>query len=489
MVREELAVSIEHLAAARIVCVGDIILDRFIYGSVERISPEAPIPVLRVTRETATLGGLGNVARNLTSLGAHCQICSVVGDDSAGRQVQELLDQLPNCRSSLLTERSRQTTIKTRCIAGAQQIVRIDRESLAQLGLEASRRLLESCRQALLEHDVLVLSDYGKGVLTAQLTTKLIQAARAANCPVIVDPKGRDYARYCGATLVTPNRQELHQATGMPVDTDQAIVEAASRLITDFGFEAVLATRSEQGMTLVTREGQVKHLLAEAREVYDVSGAGDTAVATLAAGLAAQLPLAAAAQLANIAAGVVVGKVGTATVRADELSRALRGGRDTSSLPAKVLTRSEAREVVERWRVAGLKVGFTNGCFDLLHPGHVSLLQQAGACCERLIVGLNSDACVRKLKGPQRPLQTESARATVLAALESVALVVIFDEETPAELIEALRPDVLVKGADYTLEQVVGASFVQSYGGEVVLVDLVPQQSTTSLATKLRAAA
>lgn len=482
---EALSAHVPRLAEASVLCAGDVMLDQFIYGSVERISPEAPIPVLRVTRETSTLGGLGNVARNLAALGASCEVHSVVGDDGTGTQIRGLLGQLSRCRPELETEAARQTSLKTRCIAGSQQLVRVDRESQSDIARATAETLLGRIQARLPACDVLVLSDYGKGVLTREVTTELIAAARRARRPVIVDPKGADYTRYRSATIVTPNRQELSLATGISARNDDSIVAAARRLIETCDFEAVLATRSEQGMTLVTRDGRIEHLAAEAREVFDVSGAGDTVVAAMAAGMSIELPLLDAAQLANTAAGIVVGKVGTAAVRAEELLAALR----QQSRPmgaAKIADFSTIPEAVEAWRRAGLQVGFTNGCFDLLHPGHISLLAQAASRCDRLIVGLNSDASVRRLKGPERPVQHEHARATVLSCLECVAAVVIFDEETPQRLIETVRPDVLVKGADYKIENVVGADFVQSYGGQVYLAELVPEQSTTRLVTRLR---
>ncbi len=302
--------------------------------------------------------------------------------------------------------------------------------------------------------------------------------------PVVVDPKGDDFGRYRGASVITPNRKELIQATGMPADSD-AEVEAACRfLLETCSIDAVVATRSERGMSVVTRDGAT-HLPANAREVFDVSGAGDTVVATLTSALSVGVELTDAARLANLAAGIVVGKVGTAVVRAPELLSALHE-QEWRSGEEKVDTLEQAVERAARWRARGKRVGFTNGCFDLLHPGHISLLNQAKAACDVLVVGLNSDASVKRLKGETRPVQTETARATVLASLACVDLVVIFGEDTPEELIRALRPDVLVKGADYTVATVVGAGFVQSYGGKVVLADLVDGQSTTNTIKRMQ---
>jgi D-beta-D-heptose 7-phosphate kinase/D-beta-D-heptose 1-phosphate adenosyltransferase len=493
--QSRLAAAVSSLSRAQVLCVGDIMLDRFVYGSVDRISPEAPIPVVRVTRETAMLGGSGNVVRNLVGLGAAVQFLSLVGDDATGREVADMLGRLPRVEPMLEVEPERQTSIKTRFIAGVQQLLRADQETVKPLDDTRAESLLATAQSILKGESgeqcgVLVLSDYGKGVLTPDVTRRLITMAQQAGVPVVVDPKGRDYSRYRGATLVTPNRKELNEASDLPTGSDQEVIAAAQEVIETCGIQGVLATRSQDGMTLVTaaqagdEAGLVCHLPAEAREVFDVSGAGDTVIATIAAALAAGWSLRDGAYLANVAAGIVVGKVGTAAVQADELVQALhRQGLDEAE--AKVLTLDQMADQVDRWRLQGLKVGFTNGCFDLLHPGHLSLLRQSRAACDRLIVGLNSDASVRGLKGESRPVQTETARAAVLASLSMVDGVVIFGDPTPLGLIERLCPDVLVKGADYTVETVVGADLVLKAGGQVVLATLEPGQSTTNTIRRL----
>ncbi|HYD32720.1 MAG TPA: D-glycero-beta-D-manno-heptose-7-phosphate kinase, partial [Azospirillaceae bacterium] len=442
---------IDALSATHVLCVGDVMLDRFVYGSVDRISPEAPIPVLRITRTTAMLGGAGNVAANLAALGCAPHFVSVVGDDEAGSAVMRLMveSQLAD-GSRMVTERERQTTVKTRFFASSQQLLRADSETVTPISVQSAEAVLAAAKAGLADVGAVILSDYGKGVLSDALIARIIKAASEAGRPVVVDPKGDDYRRYRGATVITPNRKELAQATGMDVSTDEEVAAAARHLLETCGIHSVVATRSEQGMTVVTADGRIRHLPAEAREVFDVSGAGDTAVAALAAALAAQAPLFDAARLANVAAGIVVGKVGTAVVRGHEILEGLHHQEWVRS-EAKVVTLEEAHELVERWRRRGLRVGFTNGCFDLLHPGHVSLLAQARAACDRLVVGLNSDASIKRLKGETRPVQSEAARAAVLASLATVDLVVIFAEDTPLNLIKALSPDVLVKGADYTI--------------------------------------
>ncbi|MDA8229734.1 MAG: D-glycero-beta-D-manno-heptose-7-phosphate kinase [Magnetospirillum sp.] len=482
----DLVERVEQLKGTRVLCVGDAMLDRFVYGSVDRISPEAPIPVVRIERETAMLGGAGNVVRNMVAIGGAPTFLSVVGDDAPGRDVTRLVGEHGEIDPCIIVEPGRQTTIKTRFFASAQQLLRADSETTAPLCDAVRERMLANAERLLPRVGALVLSDYGKGVLSHRIAADLIGRARARGKPVVVDPKGIDYAIYRGATVLTPNRKELHEATKMPVDSDESIIAAARHLIATCGIESVLVTRSQDGMTLVTGAGAVHHLPAEAREVYDVSGAGDTVVATLAASIASGASLLDGARLANVAAGIVVGKVGTAVAYASEVVAALHHD-DLWGGESKIVAVDGAAEIVGRWRRKDLAVGFTNGCFDLLHPGHVSLLTQAKAACDRLVVGLNSDASVARLKGPARPVQSEAARATVLASLATVDLVVIFGEDTPLELIRALQPDVLVKGADYTVDTVVGADLVQAWGGKVVLAELVEGCSTTNTIKRMAA--
>jgi D-beta-D-heptose 7-phosphate kinase/D-beta-D-heptose 1-phosphate adenosyltransferase len=475
MPNSDLVELVPRLAGARVLCVGDVMLDRFVYGHVDRISPEAPIPVLSVEREIAMLGGAGNVIRNLVGLGASAEFISVVGKDAAGREIMTLVGQLERVEPHLLSETKRETTIKTRYVAGSQQLLRADRETVSEVAPAIGDDVVRLVAAALGDCGVLVLSDYAKGVLTGVTTAAMIEAAR----PVLVDPKGYDYQRYRGATLLTPNRRELAEAAQLPTDTSEQVAAAAAKLIQLCDLEAILCTRGADGMSLVLKSGAAHHLPAAAREVFDVSGAGDTVVATVAASLAGGLSLLDAARLATVAAAIVVGKVGTAVAYADDLVRELHH-EDIASSERKVATLAQAVDEVGKWRRQGLRIGFTNGCFDLLHPGHVALMSQARAACDRLVVGLNSDASVRRLKGKGRPVQGEAARAAVLSSLASVDLVVIFPEDTPLNIIEAIKPDVLVKGADYTVETVVGAEQVHSWGGRVLLAELSPGHSTTA---------
>lgn len=481
--RSTLAQAVARLSGCRVLCIGDIMLDRFVYGAVRRISPEGPIPILHEDRRRAMLGGAGNVAANLVALGAACKLIAVRGDDEDGAELAGMVADLARADAQIITVPGRPTTRKTRFIAAGQQILRVDREVAAPIPDAITARLIGLVEAAAPRVSAIILSDYGKGVVGPELLRAAIGAGKRHGIPVVVDPKGRDFGRYAGAAAITPNRAELAAATGRPVASDDDAAAAAGAVMQEHGFAMVLATRSDQGMTLVEGE-TTTHYRAEAREVFDVSGAGDTVVATFTAALAAGEPAATAAALANSAAGLVVGKLGTATVAADDLAQALSNSAMRAT-EAKVKTLSQALRQVAAWRADGLTIGFTNGCFDLLHPGHISLIHQARRACDRLIVGLNSDASVARLKGAGRPVQPEAARALVLGALAAVDLVIVFAEDTPLVLIDALKPDVLVKGADYRIDQVVGGDMVAAYGGRVLLAELEPGFSTTRTISRI----
>jgi D-beta-D-heptose 7-phosphate kinase / D-beta-D-heptose 1-phosphate adenosyltransferase len=485
--KADLAALLAGFAARRILCVGDVMVDRSLYGEVKRISPEAPVPVVRIARESSELGGAGNVVRNIAALGARCAFVTAVGDDSAGREVFKMLSRLTSVEPFLRASVRRETTVKSRFFSfDGHHLLRADRETILPLSPEGVADLSQAVATQIKESHAVILSDYGKGVLNGRFAQVVIDAARKAGKPVIVDPKGTDYARYQGASIITPNRAELAEAANMPVDGDAAIVAAATTLLTRIDVGAVLVTRSGEGMTLVTANS-ANHLSVETREVADVTGAGDTVVAVLTLAMACGAPALTAAHLANVAASIVVNRHGTAVATPSDILRSLRQP-GFASVDQKLVDRTEAVSRVMEWRRQGLKVGFTNGCFDLLHPGHVSLLRQARAACDRLVVGLNSDASVRRLKGNDRPVQNENARAAVMSSLSPVDLIVIFGEDTPLALIEALCPDALIKGADYAKSQVVGADIVEGYGGRVVLVDFVASQSTTAIIAAMKTA-
>lgn len=463
----------------RILVVGDLMLDRYLWGEVRRISPEAPVPVLRLVRETEVAGGAANVARNLSALGLSVDLAGMIGDDQAGTRLLGLLRDAQVGTATVLASTARVTSTKMRAIASHQQMLRIDHEEDGPLPPALEDRLLAAVEPLLSKVDGLLLSDYAKGVLTGALCQRLISAAVERGLPVLVDPKGRDFSRYRQATLITPNRTELAQALGQPPEDLSALLAGAERLRAALELEAMVVTLGELGMALVDAKG-VTRLPALAREVFDVSGAGDTAIAVLAAAQVAGLPLCDAVALANAGAGVVVGRVGTAQLETSELLAAMDHA-NAARQADKILTPEALARRLRLWRDQGERIVFTNGCFDLLHAGHVSYLEQARHYGQRLIVGLNSDTSVREIKGPGRPVTSEADRARVLAALAAVDAVVLFSEPTPLRLIRDIRPDVLVKGADYRPEDVVGADDVERHGGQLVLIPLLADRSTSAI--------
>jgi D-beta-D-heptose 7-phosphate kinase/D-beta-D-heptose 1-phosphate adenosyltransferase len=480
MVSSMLRTFVSGFPKSKILCLGDVMLDQFVYGNVDRISPEAPVPIFHVQRRIEMLGGAGNVVRNISSLKGNVHFIGVVGSDDVGHKIEQKLTALQGVTFSLVSDPHRCSTHKTRYVSGSHQLLRVDEEAVNPLTEELQSHVISAYQEALLNVDVVLLSDYGKGFFTRRLVSKLIQMAQDKNLPVIVDPKGKDYSVYKGATVLTPNLKELEAATSLSLSSEEMVKQASHQLQELYQITSVLVTRSRDGMTLIERDKDPLHIPAVAQEVYDVSGAGDTVIATFALALAGQHSLEVAARIANQAAGLVVRKVGTATVTPAELQEALGNPEKPFSI-ASVHSKEKALEQVLAWHRQGLRVGFTNGCFDILHTGHISLLDQARARCDRLIIGLNSDASVRCLKGEKRPINQENCRAKLLISLSSVDLVVIFEEETPLSLIRYLKPDLLVKGAEYSLENVVGASDVASWGGEVFLAELVQGKSTTNI--------
>ena len=476
--------SVERLNKGSVLCIGDVMLDRFVYGNVERISPEAPIPVFHILSESVMLGGAGNVARNITGLGGKTRFISVIGNDQAGRDLTTQIGKLENLDARLITDSSRKTSIKTRYIASGQQMMRADEETISPVDQNIKKMIMEAAALGLEDFSALVLADYGKGVLSGGIAGELIQIARLRGIPVIVDPQGNNYQNYMGATLVTPNRKELADAIGLPTNTTEEIVSAAAKLARKSGIDAVLATRSHDGMTLVRNAHNYNHFQAEAKEVFDVSGAGDTVVACIATAISAGVSMEEAVELANAAAGIVVGKVGTAVAYAEDLATSIRH-QESNIGETKIVNLTSALDSLGVWRSQGFKLGFTNGCFDLLHPGHLAILSQAKSACDKLVVGLNSDDSTKRLKGNTRPIQSESARAAVLASLENVDLVIIFDENTPANLIKKLKPDVFIKGSDYKIEQIPEAKIVKDYGGEIILAELAQGHSTSATIARI----
>jgi len=481
--------SLSHaITSQTVLCVGDLMLDEFVYGEVSRISPEAPAPVIAVQRSETNIGGAGNVARNIAALGGRCIFVGLIGEDEVGVKLAVTLAQEPGIESLLVHDPSRPTTRKVRFVSEhfSTHMLRADWELAQPASGEIEQKLIDAVLPQIARADIVLLSDYAKGVLTARVIRNVIDTAKALGKRVIVDPKSANFAIYRGATLLTPNRKEFAEATRSRADSDKSIAAAAQDAMYLADCEAMLVTQSEHGMTLVTREGETIHVPALPVKVRDVSGAGDTVAAALALALAAGADWEAALRTANAAAAVAVGKIGTAIVTQAELRRKIL---PTASLAVEekiVAAGGDLETHLAGWRKRDLRVGFTNGCFDILHPGHVKVLTAARGACDRLIVGLNSDASVRRLKGEGRPVQDERARGEVLAALEAVDLVVIFEEDTPIKLIAQVKPSVLVKGGDYTREQVVGHEIVEAHGGEVLLVDILQGFSTTSLVQRAR---
>ena len=477
---------IRQLANGRVLVIGDAMVDHYVSGRVTRVSEEAPVPIVHVSDERWTAGGAANVAANIAALGGRAMLVGVTGSDPAAAMLAGILGAMSGAvEAHMVVDTTRPTTTKTRYMGGQHQIVRVDREQGAPVLRATEERLIAIIGDLADDCQAIMISDYAKGALTDRVLAAAMSEGAKAGRPVIVDPKRTDWSAYRGATLITPNRKELQLATHAPCGNDEECAAAAAIAIETTG-AAILLTRSEQGMSLF-RQGQPPvNLSAKAREVFDVSGAGDTVAATIALGIASGLTPEQVMHIANIAAGIVVAKRGTATASPAELIAEIEAGQRFLGGTPGAISLDAATALREMWGREGLSVGFTNGCFDILHAGHVALLHDAARACDRLIVALNTDASVAVLKGPSRPLQSEFVRAAVMAAVKGVDAVILFAEQTPLEAIQALLPDVLIKGADYAEDQIVGADIVKAHGGRVVRVGLVEGQSTTKVIEKSR---
>ena len=475
---------LQDLNGARVLCVGDLMLDRFVYGEVARVSPEAPVPVLLRGSERTMLGGVGNVARNVAGLGGRGVLVGVIGDDAAGGETLALAGADHGLETDLVVSKGRPTTIKTRFVAGGQQLLRLDSEDTRPITADTEARLVRAIDHAAEGAGVVLLSDYAKGAVTPAVIEACLRAAKTSGALLIVDAKARSLVKYGDADVIKPNALELAMLTGLPTETDDEVERALTAVLADCTARAVLATRGAKGMSLARRGQPVMHVRGVPLRVFDVSGAGDTGLAALGLALAAKAPIEDAVELAVMASGVAVTKVGTAVVTPSELIDAELSAH-MSPAEGKIVTLERAVAESERWKAQGLKVGFTNGCFDILHRGHVAYLTQARAWCDRLVIGLNSDSSVRALKGEGRPVNDLESRALVLAGLSHVDMVIPFAGATPIDLIQAIRPDVLIKGADYSLATVVGADVVQAYGGQVRLADIVEGYSTTAAIARM----
>ena len=466
-------------AKPSILVIGDLMLDHYLWGSCERISPEAPVQVVDIAKETTVLGGAGNVVNNLVTLGANVSVSSVIGDDSNGKELTVMLQSIGVKTDELVLQTGRKTSKKSRVIAVSQQVLRYDKESKDAIDEVSTNKILDSLKNSISSYDAIILSDYGKGVLTESLCQGVIKIAREMGKKVLVDPKGSDYAKYKGAYLLTPNKKEAALATKIDINSDDALKDALLKLKNECELNISMITLSEDGIAIF--DDSVKKFPTVAKEVYDVTGAGDTVIASIAYSLSAGKTIGESCKFANLAAGVVVGKIGSATVTLDEIEE-YEAALHKSSSDAHIKSFEDIDKIVSRCKMNGKKIVFTNGCFDILHVGHVKYLQVAKSFGDVLIVGLNSDESVRRLKGESRPVNVAEDRAYILAALEAVDYVVPFTEDTPYELIKMIAPDVLVKGGDYEGKDVVGTEFA----GELRLVDFVDGKSTTKTIQKIQ---
>ena len=463
----------------KILVIGDLMIDHYLWGSSERISPEAPVPIVSVNNESTLLGGAGNVINNLKALGARVDVMSVIGECEVSGELKSLLDGIKIDTQYLVTEANRIGSKKTRIIAAQQQVVRYDQENSDEINKTSQKALLSNYSKKIAEYDCVLLSDYGKGVLTHELTQQLISIANQHSVKVLVDPKGANYSKYKGAYLLTPNKKEASGATGIIINNDESLAHSIKKLKDKCKLEVSLITLSEQGVAIY--DGNLRIHPTQAREVFDVTGAGDTILASLGFALASHADIDEAVEFANLAAGVVVGKIGSATATLNEIIE-YESSLNQSTSDVHIKTLDEITALSEELRARGKKIVFTNGCFDLLHAGHVRYLEESRNFGDVLILGLNSDRSVRALKGENRPINCEQDRAYILAALEAVDYVVIFNENTPYDLIKAIQPHTLVKGGDYEGKQVVG----QDIAGELKLIQFIDGKNTTHTINKIQ---
>lgn len=461
-----------------ILVIGDLMIDHYIWGKCERISPEAPVQVVNVQKENSVLGGAGNVINNLRALKANVEVISVVGGDAVADELKKKLEDIYVNPNMLIVEKNRKTSKKSRLIASQQQVLRYDTESIEDISEESCNSILENLTKKIDRYDVIILSDYGKGVLTNSLTKDIISLAKKNNTKVLVDPKGTDYTKYKGAYTLTPNKKEAIEATNIDIKDDTTLLQAIKKLKDDCELEVSLITLSENGIAIFDHDIRIKPTVA--REVYDVTGAGDTVIASIAFALANDLDIDQSIKFSNLAAGVVVGKIGSATATLDEIYE-YESSLNKSTSGTHIKSFKEIEDLAKRLHQKGKKIIFTNGCFDILHVGHVKYLEEAKSHGDVLILGLNADSSVTKLKGPSRPVNTQDDRAYILASLESVDYVVIFKEETPYELIKLVKPHILVKGGDYEGKEVVGSDIAD----EVQLIEFVDGKSTSSIIKKI----
>lgn len=475
---------LERCANKRVLCIGDLVLDRFVYGAADRVSREAPVVAMRERRRDVMLGACGNVARNIDALGGEAVLAGVIGDDAEGHELSTVLAQSQHIKDvELVVAIGRSTPVKTRYVSAGHQLLCVDRDPDRVIDADTEDKLIEAASGLLTSCDVVILSDYGRGSMTPRVSRAIIEAANAAGKKVAADPRGRDFSRYDGAFLIKPNTLELSLETGLASESDSEVDAALSALeATLSNVENLLATRGARGMALKKRGAQTCYFPSQPRDVFDVSGAGDTSISALALAVAAGASLPEAIAFGNRAAGVVVTKAGTATVRPQEIIDDALGRTGAGN---RVVSLEEAVDRVARWRHDGLRVGLTNGCFDILHAGHLATLAAARAECDKLVVAVNSDASVKRLKGAERPINAQDERAELIAALAPVDLALIFSEDTAIAVTQALRPDVYVKGGDYQPDTLPEAPVMRELGVEIVITPFVADRSTTSTIAKL----
>jgi D-beta-D-heptose 7-phosphate kinase/D-beta-D-heptose 1-phosphate adenosyltransferase len=482
--RGTLLATLDSIKSPTIIVVGDLMLDLYVWGGVERISPEAPVQVLNVTSDESRPGGAGNVAANLAALGARTHCFGIIGDDPNGQQLCRMLKECGIDISGIVLDKARPTTVKTRMIAHGQQLLRVDRESNLSVDESLQSEMLTNLKNSLEACDAVLVPDYGKGALPDALLNEVLAASKEARKPVLIDPaRDRDFRAYAGCTVLKPNLAEASAAAGIKITDIKTLEEAAKVILRQSRAKNLVITQGGDGMTIFRKAADPVHVAGLRRPVYDVTGAGDTVLSLLGYVLAGRGDIVAAAEIANLAAGLVVGKIGASPVTEAEIGQELRGMHQIAS--HKLKSFDEIVQTCSEHRRRNQKIVFTNGCFDLLHVGHIKLFQFAKSKGDVLIVGLNSDDSVGRLKGPDRPVLTQNERGYILSALEHVDYIVIFEEATPLNMIRAIRPDVLVKGADYTEDTVVGRGFVESYGGKVELAPLVEGISSTDIMSRI----
>ena len=462
---KKISENILSLLNCKVFCLGDLMLDKYIVGTTNRISPEGPIPVLDIKKEVGMLGGVGNVVRNLSTLATETYLVSLVGDDLASKEVEKKLNNI-NIYNNLIKDPSRPTIIKSRFIANNQQILRVDKEKITSINKKIEKKVYEFSKKQILKTNAVVISDYNKGLITENILKKIISFAKIHKKPIIVDPKSSNFSKYRGATIITPNIKELEAVLKKKIINEKQIIDFSRKLISKFNFNYLLVTMGKSGMILISRkQKKIVKLKAESEEVFDVSGAGDTVVSYIAAGLASSLKIEEVVEIANLAAGVVVNKTGTSVAH---LSEVLLSINKNNYHLSKVMDFSEAKKIINFWLNKKNKIGFTNGCFDYLHPGHISLFKQAKKRCSKLIVAINSDNSVVKNKGPLRPKQKLNTRLQILNSIPFIDLIIVFSDKTPLNIIKKIKPHLLIKGSDYRENQIVGAKEVKKYGGKIL---------------------